>query len=179
MRRARAIASYIAQESPDCVLPSLPRAKAATLLAAGFLTEPPPVVPIVHNNYERRRARDRHRLARLARRAAHFVGVSRGTAERLEAVVGVPRERITTIYNPVVTPAIWEGANGPSPHPWLEDGGAPVVLSVGRLERPKDFPTLIKAFARLAGRRPCRLIILGERKATDESPEACSHPEPG
>ena len=163
-RRARTIASYIARESPDCVLPSLPRAKAATLLAAGFLAEPPPVVPIVHNNYERRRARDRHRLRRLARRAAHFVGVSRGAAERLAAVIGVPHERITTIYNPVVTPALREGANGPSPHPWLGDGGAPVVLSVGRLEKPKDFPTLIKAFARLAGRRPCRLIILGEGK---------------
>ncbi|MDE0033640.1 MAG: glycosyltransferase [Deltaproteobacteria bacterium] len=164
LNRARAIASYIARETPDCVLPSLPRAKAATLMAARFLPEHPPIVPIVHNNYERRRPRDRNRLRHLAPHAAHFVGVSRGAAERLAAVVGVPQERITTIYNPVVTPALRKGAADPAPHPWLRDSATPVVLSAGRLEKAKDFPTLIKAFARLATRRPCRLIILGEGK---------------
>ena len=164
LNRARAIMSYIARETPDCVLPSLPRAKVATLLAAGFLTEHPPIVPIVHNNYERRRGRDQHRLRRLARSAAHFVGVSRGASERLAAVVGVPDERITTLHNPVVTRALDDGMAAPPSHPWLRDGGAPVVLAVGRLEKPKDFPTLIKAFARLAAGRPCRLIILGEGK---------------
>ena len=164
LHRARAIASYIARESPDCVLPSLPRAKVATLLAGRFLTEHPPIIPIVHNNYERRRARDQHRLRHLAGHAAHFVGVSRGASERLAAVVGLPHETITTIYNPVVTRALHDGVAERPPHPWLLDGGAPVVLAVGRLEKPKDFPTLLKAFARLASRRPCRLIILGEGK---------------
>ena len=88
----------------------------------------------------------------------------RGASERLAAVVGVPHEIITTIYNPVVTRTLHDGMVEPPPHPWLLDGGAPVVLAVGRLEKPKDFPTLIKAFARLASRRPCRLIILGEGK---------------
>ena len=164
LNRARAIASYMAREIPDGVLPSLPRAKAATLMAAGFLPQPPPIVPIVHSNYDRRRARDRHRLRRLAPRAAHFVGVSRGVAERLATVGDVPPERITTIYNPVVTPALRTRAASPPPHPWFRDSGTPVVLSAGRLEKVKDFPTLIKAFARLAARRPCRLIILGEGK---------------
>ena len=164
LRRARAIASYIARESPDCVLPSLPRAKVATLLAGRFLANPPPILPIIHSNYERRRTRDQHRLRCLAGHAAHFVGVSRGASERLAAVVGVPRDRIATIYNPVVTRALRDGMAEPPSHPWLLDGGAPVVLAVGRLEKPKDFPTLIKAFARLASRRPCRLIILGEGK---------------
>ena len=164
LRRARAIASYIVRESPDCVLPSLPRAKVATLLAGRFLANPPPILPIIHSDYERRRTRDQHRLRRLAGHAAHFVGVSRGASERLAAAVGVSHESITTIYNPVVTRALHEGMAEPPSHPWLVDGGAPVVLAVGRLEKPKDFPTLIKAFARLASRRPCRLIILGEGK---------------
>ena len=164
LRRARAIASYIARESPDCVLPSLPRAKVATLLAGRFLANPPPILPIVHSNYERRSTRDQHRLRCLAGHAAQFVGVSRGASERLAAVVGVPHEDITTIYNPVVTRALREGMAERPSHPWLLDGGAPVVLAVGRLEKPKDFPTLIKAFAQLASRRPCRLIILGEGK---------------
>lgn len=164
LRRARAIASYMASERPDCVLPSLPRAKAATLLAGRMLIEPPPIIPIVHNNYERRRARDRHRLRHLAGNAAHFVGVSQGTSERLAAVVGVPSEGVTTIGNPVVTPALSDGMAERPTHSWFLDGGEPVVLAVGRLEKPKDFPTLIRAFARLASRRPCRLVILGEGK---------------
>ncbi len=164
LHRARAIASYMARERPDCVLPSLPRAKVATLLAGCFLPEQPPIIPIVHSNYERRRTRDRYRLRRLVGCAAHFVGVSQGTSERLAAVVGAPNGGITTIYNPVVTRTLQNGMTERPLHPWLLDGGAPVVLAVGRLERPKDFPTLLKAFARLALRRPCRLIILGEGK---------------
>ncbi|MCY4489744.1 MAG: glycosyltransferase [Deltaproteobacteria bacterium] len=44
----------------------------------------------------------------------------------------------------------------------MEDGGPPVILSAGRLSAQKDYPTLIKAFSRVAEERPCRLIILGE-----------------
>lgn len=33
------------------------------------------------------------------------------------------------------------------------------------MERQKDFPTLIRAFALVQGRRPCRLLILGEGQA--------------
>jgi glycosyltransferase involved in cell wall biosynthesis len=39
---------------------------------------------------------------------------------------------------------------------------APVVLAAGRLERQKDFPTLLRAFALLRAERPVRLVVLGE-----------------
>ena len=168
LHRARVIASYIAHEGPDCVLPSLPSAKVATLLAGRFSANPPPIVPIVHNNYEHRRARHKRRLRHLAGHAARFVGVSRGVSERLAEVVGVPRKDITTIYNPVVTRTLHKGMTETPCHPWFTEGGAPVVLAVGRLERSKDFPTLIRAFARLASRRPCRLMILGEGRERKE-----------
>ncbi len=75
----------------------------------------------------------------------------------------VPRERITTIYNPVVMPDLHVKALEQPHHPWFLDRDAPLLLAVGRLEeRQKDWPTLIKAFTRLATQRPCRLIILGE-----------------
>jgi len=35
-------------------------------------------------------------------------------------------------------------------------------LAVGRLTKQKDFPTLIKAFAKVLENRPTRLLILGE-----------------
>jgi glycosyltransferase involved in cell wall biosynthesis len=53
-------------------------------------------------------------------------------------------------------------------HPWVNDGGAPVVLGVGRLTAQKDFPTLIKAFARLRQEREVRLLILGEGEVRAE-----------
>ena len=39
-----------------------------------------------------------------------------------------------------------------------------VVLGVGRLTQQKDFPTLIRAFARVRAQRDARLMILGEEK---------------
>ena len=38
---------------------------------------------------------------------------------------------------------------------------SPVIVSVGRLVRAKDYATLIRAFARLRRQRPYRLILIG------------------
>ena len=166
LHQARAVASYMDLAKPDCVLPSLSRAKAAALLACRFLSEPPPVVPIVHSFVSRYRHTRRYR--HLAGDAAHFVAVSEGVSERLSAITGIPRHGITTIYNPVVHSDLEFKMAEPPGHPWLVDDGAPVILSAGRLARLKDYPTLIKAFSHLAARRPCRLIILGEGRMRNE-----------
>ena len=39
-----------------------------------------------------------------------------------------------------------------------------MIVGIGRLTRQKDFPTLIRAFAAVRKKLPCRLIILGEGK---------------
>ena len=158
--QARAIASYMAREKPDCILPNLPGPKIATLLAHHFVTEPPPTIPIVHSVVRWRRRR-RRRSRYLFANAAHCVAVSRGVSESLADAIGVPLEKITTIYNPVVTPDIAKRAAEQPNHPWFLDHGEPIILAAGRLEKEKDYPTLIRAFARLAGLRPCRLVILG------------------
>jgi glycosyltransferase involved in cell wall biosynthesis len=89
------------------------------------------------------------------------VAVSDGVADGLAAATGLPRHRITTIYNPVVSSAVLVKAAEPTPHPWLESGQPPVVMGVGRLVPQKDFPTLIRAFARVRAERPARLLIVG------------------
>ena len=163
-RRSRAVACYMAVEKPDVTLPSLHGSIEATLLVSCLHTgSRRVVVPIGHMSLEvgqSRRAIRRYR--HLSARAAHFVGVSQGVSRGLAEVIKVPDERITTIYNPVVTPDLHAKATEQPDHPWFRDDGAPVILAVGKLERQKDYPTLIRAFARLAAQRPYRLVILGE-----------------
>ena len=109
----------------------------------------------------------RYRL--LAPRASACVCISRGVADEMRSLGFLPPEKIHVIYNAVVTPELLDqiraAAKAPAPHPWLEGGQPPVVLGAGRLGDQKDFSTLLRAFARLAQRRPeVRLIVLGEGK---------------
>ena len=91
-----------------------------------------------------------------------IVAVSKGVADDLAQVAGIPRECIRVIYNPIVTPELREKAQAPLEHPWFRPGEPPVILATGRLSAQKDFPTLIQAFARVRRTRPARLLILGE-----------------
>jgi glycosyltransferase involved in cell wall biosynthesis len=102
----------------------------------------------------------------LARRfypwADWVIGNSQGVSDDLSRMIGLPRERIKVLYNPVVTPEVMAKAQAPLDHPWFKAGAPPVVLAVGRLTKQKDFPTLLQAFARVRQNRSCRLMILGE-----------------
>jgi glycosyltransferase involved in cell wall biosynthesis len=95
----------------------------------------------------------------------HFdaiVAVSQGVANDLQAITGLAAERFTVIRNPVVTPELLMMSEQPVDHPWFNDGGAPIIMGMGRLTRQKDFPTLLKAFAEVVGESDCRLMIIGE-----------------
>lgn len=95
-------------------------------------------------------------------KADGIVAVSKGVADDLAQAIALPRDRISVIYNPVLTKELFEKAQRPAEHAWLSPGKPPVILGVGRLTTAKDFPTLIRAFARVRTRRECHLIILGE-----------------
>ena len=91
-----------------------------------------------------------------------IVAISKGVAQDLSRNIGIPAERINVIYNPAVTPELFERAKEPVEHPWFAPGEPPVILGVGRLTKAKDFPTLIRAFELVRRERPARLMILGE-----------------
>ncbi len=98
------------------------------------------------------------------------VSVSEGVQEDLLRHVSLPPERVQVIYNPVVDDALVLRSAESAGHPWFADGGPPVILAAGRLTEAKNFPLLIKAFARVRTERECRLMILGEgplRKALE------------
>lgn len=98
----------------------------------------------------------------LYRQADEIVAVSEGVKKDLMRITGLPPERITVIANPAVSNRIYSLAAASTPHPWFNDTTIPVVLGAGRLTRQKDFPTLVRAFAKVKAVRACRLIILGD-----------------
>jgi glycosyltransferase involved in cell wall biosynthesis len=75
---------------------------------------------------------------------------------------------VRVIYNPIVTDELLAMSRAPVDHPWCAAGAPPVILAVGRLTEQKDFPNLIRAYARLRQRRSVRLVILGEGEARGE-----------
>lgn len=91
------------------------------------------------------------------------VTVSDGVADDLSATTGLARSMLTTIYNPVISPALERRAAGATGHAWLDEpDGTPVIVAAGRLVRAKGFDVLLAAFARLVESRAARLIVLGE-----------------
>jgi glycosyltransferase involved in cell wall biosynthesis len=94
-----------------------------------------------------------------------ITAVSNGVADDIARSIGIPREAITTLYNPTITPDFAAKASQPVAHPWFADGAPPVLLAVGRTTFQKDFPTLLRAFARVRQDRPVRLAIVGEANA--------------
>jgi glycosyltransferase involved in cell wall biosynthesis len=165
------LARYLREERPEALLAALDYANITAILAQEVAQVPAlRVVATVHNhmtsaveNAERPHLR---RVAPLARRfycdANALVCVSDGVAADLASITGLPRARIETIYNPVVTAQLDSLAAAPLSHPWFDAGAPPVILGVGKLRRQKDFVTLIRAFAILKSTHAARLVILGE-----------------
>lgn len=110
-------------------------------------------------------------MRRTYPKADVVVAVSDALADDLAATVGLRRDLVRTIYNPVVGPSLAIEAQAEFDHPWLRPGEPPVILGVGRLTAQKDFPTLLRAFAMVRAQRPARLIILGGGKDDDKSAE--------
>jgi glycosyltransferase involved in cell wall biosynthesis len=162
-----ALRDYLKRERPDALLSALNYSNLAAIWAhrlAGVDTR----LVVSERNTLSRRAGVGRRNRRLPGLISHYypwadgiAAVSDGVAEDLAATTGLPRERITTTYNPVVTPGLAERAAQAVDHRWFGQDSAPVILAAGKLREQKGFDTLISAFAMLRKQRDARLLILG------------------
>ncbi|HNK32908.1 MAG TPA: glycosyltransferase [Plasticicumulans sp.] len=166
-------AAYLLRERPDVVLTQRSRVNALVLRSRALCGLKMPVHSTFNTNQSAQLAslapaKARSQLAQMRRwypQNDGLIAISHGVADDAATLLGLDRAAMRIIYNPVVTPELHARAAGPAGHPWFGDGGAPVILGVGRLEPQKDFATLLDAFARLiAGGADYRLLILGEGK---------------
>jgi glycosyltransferase involved in cell wall biosynthesis len=166
--KAWGMARYMREHRPVAVVSALDIAGAAVWARKLSRTDTPVVLWVRTNLTEQFRDRRgpgaaiRRRLFVAAhRRADAVVCVSHGVARDVASLAGVAEQSLDVIHNPVITPALLKQASEPIDHPWFEPGQPPVVLGVGRLVRQKNFPLLVRAFARVRADRPVRLAILG------------------
>ncbi|HEY9651411.1 MAG TPA: glycosyltransferase, partial [Coleofasciculaceae cyanobacterium] len=162
---------YLKENRPTAMLSALEDSNIVALWSrflAGVSTR---LVVSVHNTLSRESQHSTEIKRRISPYLARWfyssadaiVTVSQGAADDLVGL-GFSPEEIQVIYNPVVTPELFEKVTEPLDHPWFEPSSPPVILGVGRLEKQKDFPTLIRAFALVQQQRPARLMLLGEGK---------------
>lgn len=78
----------------------------------------------------------------------------------LADVLGLPREFLVTIPNPVDRAKLQRNASEMLPAEF--DQSQPYILAVGRLAPPKDYTTLLCAFLTVVQSSPVNLVILGE-----------------
>jgi glycosyltransferase involved in cell wall biosynthesis len=101
-------------------------------------------------------------LMRLTyRKADAVIAVAQGVADDLVENYNLQREKISVVYNPVVTQKLIQLSNEEFRHEWFGDHAIPVILSVGRLTSQKNFSLLIEAFSILLETQDARLVILG------------------
>lgn len=168
--RLPSLVSYLRRASPDALITASFHANLCAVWSRSIaqtrtrliLTEHLP--PSVHFSVARKpRYRFVPRLMnRFYPQADRIVAVSEALGDDLAAFAGLPRDLVHTVFNPIIDEDQIASSSRVDPdHRWLAPGAPPVILGVGRLAVQKDFATLVRAFALVRRRRPCRLVILG------------------
>lgn len=165
----KALRSYLQNERPIALLSALHYSNEVAVFAKHWAGVPTQLLVCEQNTLSQRAKHDTRLSGRLAPLAARFfypwadrvVAISQGVADDLIDLTGLPDDHISVIYNPVITPEILQKAEEEIDHPWFLPNQPPVILGVGKLEPQKDFPTLIRAFAKVKQVRPAKLVILG------------------
>ncbi len=161
---------YLRQRKPKVLLSALTEANIIAVLSRIFSAVPIRLFLSEHSTFSIAVKRESFLkklllficLKVLYRNADGIIAVSDGVASDLKRIIGGTKTNLKVIYNPVVTPEMIRKSEEPLEHPWFAPGEPPVILGCGRLTAPKDFETLIRAFAIVRKELPSRLVILGE-----------------
>ena len=169
------LARYLDTHRPAALISSLTHINVAAILGRAIARHRPRLVVTERNQFTRNRELKRglvrlsYALVPMLYRKADVIGaVAEGVRDDLAQATGLPASRIEVLHNPVVSDDLVRRSRKHPDHPWLADRTMPVIISVGRLTRQKNFRLLIRAFAQLRKQRQARLIILGEGELREE-----------
>lgn len=161
---------YLRVVQPEALLSVMNYTNVIAILAKKLAGVKSRLVLTEHNNAEqalKNAVSIRYKIVNVLTRwlyksADEIVCVSEGVAESIYKTVGVPKSKLSVIYNPVVHPGINLLAAQSLSHPFIPENGELFMIAVGRLTAQKNFPNLIKAFRLVRNSVPAKLVILGE-----------------
>lgn len=76
--------------------------------------------------------------------------------------IKLSEEKMRIIFNPVDIDRIKEMSTHPVKHKWLNSKKYPVIISVGRLAKQKNYSVLLESFSKLLQNVDAKLIIIGD-----------------
>ena len=164
-----ALIRYIRKERPAGIIAFQDHANVVAICASAIAGLKTPIILTVHNTWSKTLHTGTwktHALAKLAgfayRKTGRLVAVSEGVADDLARQLHLDRDLVGVIYNPVVSPQLFEKAAQPVEDEWFTRYQGSWVIGIGRLTKQKDFANLIDAFSRARNEIDCKLLILGE-----------------
>lgn len=165
------LVQYLRSVKPDVLISAKDYANIIAILAKRIACVKVCVIPTVHTVVSIHTEyapcfREKVIVPNLARwlypYADAIVAVSKSVASDLTKFLRLSSEDIVVIYNPVISRDIFSIARQKVEHPWFSLSDQKIILSIGRLTKAKDYPTLISAFAKVRSQRSARLVILGD-----------------
>lgn len=158
LRAVPRLVRYLRASRPDALLASVFSANIAALMATAatgtrcVLREASKAEYDAMSSSRLGSLANRAALRWLYRRADAVVALTDGLAAHIVEASGISQNKVHVIPNPHL-PRVDED---------VEKRDAELVLACGRLEKQKDFETLLRAFAQVRKTRPSRLVLLGE-----------------
>ena len=165
----------IKKENPDIIISFMHYTNIITVLSNLALKNRPKVI-ISERNYHRMylpcaRAKVLRRalLYFTYRRAFKIIAISEGIKKAIVEDIKVDESEVKVIHNPIDIKKILTLKEENVSHKFFRnDKKLPVLISVGRLEKEKNFPLLIRAFAIVRENRPAYLIVVGQGKLRND-----------
>lgn len=161
---------FLDRERPDFLISGLPLLNLMAYFALTLSGSPCRLIAVEHMRLTLKNERLSSRfklmvkrfLNRGIQRKSHaFVCVSKTVLKDLFGDKATPRN-VYVINNPIIPDDLGGLLQSPASHPWLNEKGFPLILSIGRLLPVKDFPTLVRAFHFISDQTTARLIVLGD-----------------
>ncbi|MFD1633361.1 glycosyltransferase [Haloplanus ruber] len=166
-----ALCEYINEQNPGTMISAMRHANLSVLLAAKFSYQSPKTILTFHNNASRL-TQKRDLFRRIRSRAIYrgikhsidsntdLIGVSKGVSKSVADQLGCSQDRVSTIYNPVVTEELLNTDFPPPDHAWLSSSREMPVILAAKPQPQKNLSLLLESVTQLE--REVRIIIVGQ-----------------